>query len=80
MHIRVKMHQDGDTPLKVSAVKGHLPVVEYLVEKGADVEVKDQVSGIIIVVKPHELSIWSVNVSSMDPLHWFMLRGKVIYQ
>ena len=69
MHIRVKMHQDGDTPLKVSAVKGHLPVVEYLVEKGADVEVKDQVSGIIIVVKPHELSIWSVNVSSMDPLH-----------
>ena len=29
-----------------AAWKGHLPMVEYLVEKGADVEVKDSVSDV----------------------------------
>ena len=30
------MHQDGDTPLLWAAGSGRLPVVEYLLEKGAD--------------------------------------------
>ena len=30
-----------------AAKNGHLPVVEYLVEKGADMEAKDNVSDII---------------------------------
>ena len=38
------MYQDGDTPLLLAAENGHLPLVEYLVEKGADIEAQDQVS------------------------------------
>ena len=32
---------------------GHLSVVEYLVERGADTEAKDSVSHVIIDMKPH---------------------------
>ena len=35
------MYQGGDTPLLVAASAGHLSVVEYLVEKGAEIEVTD---------------------------------------
>ena len=35
------MYQDGDTPLMDAATEGHLPVAEYLVEKGAEMEAKD---------------------------------------
>ena len=44
------MYQDGWTPLLLAAYNGHLPVVEYLLEKGADMEAKD---GHIIDVNPH---------------------------
>ena len=40
------MYQDGFTPLAWAAKKGHLPVAEHLVEKGADIEAKDQVSDV----------------------------------
>ena len=40
-------YQDGWTPLIFAAMEDHLPVVEYLVEKGADMEAKDYVSGFI---------------------------------
>ena len=32
---------------------GHLPVVEYLVEKGADLDAKNDVRDVIVGVKPH---------------------------
>ena len=41
------MYQHGDTPLTYAAIKGHLPVVEYLVERGADMEARDNVSDVI---------------------------------
>ena len=42
------MHQDGTTPLLWAARNGHLPMVEYLVEKGANMEAKDNVSDVVI--------------------------------
>ena len=44
------MYQAGGTPLTYAAENGHLPVVEYLVEKGADMEAKDNVSDVISVM------------------------------
>ena len=41
------MDQNGYTPLIWAAEHGHLPVVEYLVERGADMEAKDFVSDVI---------------------------------
>ena len=41
------MLQHGNTPLMYAAGNGHLPVVEYLVEKGADMEAKNIVSDAI---------------------------------
>ena len=42
------MCQDGNTPLTWAAMYGHLPVVEHLVERGADLEEKDNVSDVMI--------------------------------
>ena len=39
--------QFGFTPLILAAKNGHLPVVEYLVERGADIEAKNNVSDVI---------------------------------
>ena len=39
--------QDGGTPLHMAAAAGHLNVVQYLVSSGADVNMKDMVSGIM---------------------------------
>ena len=47
------MYQDGDTLLTVVAYNGHLPVIEYLVERGADMEAKDRVSHVIIFMFSH---------------------------
>ena len=44
------MYQWGRTPLILAAGEGHLAVVEYLVEKGADMEAKDIVSDVILLV------------------------------
>ena len=41
------MYQNGDTPLMLAVGEGHLPVVEYLVENGADIEAKNRVSDVI---------------------------------
>ena len=41
------MYQDGDTPLIYAVDEGHLPTVEYLVEKGADMEAKSEVNDVI---------------------------------
>ena len=38
------MYQNGYTPLIIAAVNGHLPVLEYLVEKGADPNAQDNVN------------------------------------
>ena len=42
------MYQIGDTPWIYAAINGHLPVLDYLVERGADMEAKDEVSDVII--------------------------------
>ena len=41
------MHQNGRTPLMLAAESGRLPVVEYLMEKGANIEAKEDVSDVI---------------------------------
>ena len=48
------MYQFGKTPLMHAAKHGHLWAVEYLLERGADMEATDEVSAVHIVdVKPH---------------------------
>ena len=42
-----EMYQDGDTPLIWAAMGGRLPMVEYLLERGADTEAKEDVSDVI---------------------------------
>ena len=42
------MYQDGDTPLIWAVENGNLAVVEYLLERGADMEAKNGVSDAII--------------------------------
>ena len=37
----------------VAAEKGHFPMVEYLVEKGADMQAKDEVSDVISLLRNH---------------------------
>ena len=44
------MYQDGNTPLIWAVREGHLPVVECLVEKGADIEARDVVSDAISLI------------------------------
>ena len=39
--------QDGQTPLHEAAAAGNLDVVQHLVFSGADVNMKDKVSGVI---------------------------------
>ena len=39
--------QDGMTAVMKAAVYGHLPVVEYLVGRGADIEAKHKVRAIV---------------------------------
>ena len=41
------MYQLEYTPLMWAAREGRLPVIEYLLEKGADMEAKDDVSDVI---------------------------------
>ena len=41
------MYQNGRTALTTASNKGHLRVVEHLVERGADMETKNGVSGVI---------------------------------
>ena len=47
------MYQNGNMPLIFAASNGHLPVVEYLLERGADMEAKNNVNDAIIGVKLH---------------------------
>ena len=49
MNIFMWMHQYGKTPLILAAIRGHLPMVEYLLEKGADIEAKDRLVSDVIV-------------------------------
>ena len=63
-------NQDGSTPLICAAMNGQLPVVEYLVERGADLEAKDNVNDVIIDMKIHTPHMGvPVNVIRMDTLH-----------
>ena len=45
-YIMCEMYQFGSTPLILAAREGHLPVVDYLLEKGAAVEAIDEVSDV----------------------------------
>ena len=41
------MMQHGWTVVMKAAENGHLPVVEYLVDRGANIEAKDRVRAIV---------------------------------
>ena len=41
------MDQSGTTPLMIATMNHRFPMVEYLVEKGADLDAKDKVSDVI---------------------------------
>ena len=47
MNLYACMDQFGITPLMWATVRGHLPVIEYLLERGADMEAKNNVSDVI---------------------------------
>ena len=49
------MYQDGYTPLIHAASNGLLPVVEYLVERGADIDVTD--TNVMSTVIQHRKSL-----------------------
>ena len=42
------MNQYGNTPLRTALINGNLPMVKYLLKRGADTEARDYVSGVII--------------------------------
>ena len=46
MNMHMRMDQNGENPLIWAAKNCHLPVVEYLVEKGADMEADNDVSDV----------------------------------
>ena len=64
------MYQSGFSPLTIAARNGHLPMVEYLVERGADVGAKNNVNDVIIDAMLHTSHTnISVNVSGwMDSI------------
>ena len=47
------IYQRGSTPLLYAAGYGHLPMVKYLMEKGANIEAKDEVSDVISMIWNH---------------------------
>ena len=53
----------------IAAIKGRLPVIEYLVEKGADLEAKDRVSDVISWMRNHTYVIFTCECIRMDTLH-----------
>ena len=42
------MHQDASAPLTLAAEIGHLLAVEYLLERGADMNAKDNVNDVMV--------------------------------
>ena len=76
MNIHAWMYQTGDTPLMLAAEDGHLPVVEYLVEKGANMEAKTNVCHVMSLV----WTTYTCECIRMESLHWYMLHGMVVYQ
>ena len=53
MNTNVRICQFGCTLLLLAAEKGHFPVIGYLLEKGAEMEAKDEVSDVISSMWSH---------------------------
>ena len=51
------MNQDDYTPLICVASMGHLPVVKYLLEKGADMEAKERVSDVMLLIETTHVKV-----------------------
>ena len=80
-------NQHGNTALLHAAYFGDLPMVEYLVEKGAFMEAKDNlVRNVISWIWSHAyvtheyMCVCECIWFRMEPLHWCGLQTKVIYQ
>ena len=71
MYINTQLYQFRFTPLTYAAWNGHLPMVEYLVERGADMEAKSEVSdGIVRCEGVHTSHVHKfVDRISVDTLH-----------
>ena len=63
------MYQNGKIPLMLAVNNGHVPMVEYLVEKGADIEAKDGVSDAIIDVLTRMHILFVTQCFSVDILY-----------
>ena len=80
MNIHVWMYQFGKTPLIFAATKGHFPVVEYLLEKGADLEAKTRVSDVTSLIWNHayvtydHMYLWMYQ-HGITPLMWAAMKG-----
>ena len=76
------MYQYGNAPLMIAAREGRLPVVEYLVEKGADMEAKSKVSDVVSLMWNHSYVtyVYTCERIRLDPLHWSLLQRMLVYR
>ena len=78
-YINLWMYQLGFTPLIFAARHDRLAVVEYLVEQGADLEAKDNVSDVTIWCESNIRHLFIFICIRTDLLRWYMLHYLVSF-
>ena len=72
------MYQFGKTTLIHAVDEGHLALVEYLVEKGADLEARDTVSNVISWICNHKYVTHEYTPQyGYTPLMWAARYGRL---
>ena len=57
-----------DAPIHIASENGHLPIVEYLLSKGANIEVKEKLLGRTPL--HYAVDIEAKDISNLTPLHF----------